>query len=116
MSDLYFTSVVVSYGYAGSDKYGWWARVDWLDGKHCEDGAMRGRINTEYASDLGASIDYVMQIIERFEISSIESMGIALFYEGDGENSNHPPPEGWKEILRAEAEKRGWKTYPKDSA
>lgn len=104
--------ITVYWGYAGSGKNGWWAKLYWQDGKFAEDGAVEGVIKTRYGSkNISDSIDYVLEIADIFGLPKpSESCPVfKIFYRKDGmEVQKYPPPEGWKEILQKEANKRGW--------
>lgn len=38
-----------------------------------------------------------------------------LLYDGDSENAEFPPPEGWKHMLRMQADRIGWDSYRVDA-
>jgi hypothetical protein len=31
-----------------------------------------------------------------------------VYYKGDGEDPEYPPPDGWRELLAAQAARLGW--------
>lgn len=115
--DLWATGVTLKYGYSGGGLYGWTAEICWFDNKFCEDKAVQGRIVTRYFEEsIELAIDTVMEVFEQFNIKKTDNefIGFNLYYEGDGEDKEWPPPEGYRKLLRDEAEKRGWKTYTRE--
>jgi hypothetical protein len=110
-NDLYAVNVVVEYGYAGNDKYGWAAVLKWQGGNFAETGYLEGEIRTRYYEEtLTNAIDYVVEAKKQFGLKD-SLLGIALLYEGDGEDEENPPPPKFKEILKIEADNRNWKSY-----
>jgi hypothetical protein len=39
---------------------------------------------------------------------------VMLLYLQDGESNEYPPPPNWRELLRAEGDRVGVVTYPKE--
>jgi len=108
--DLTAIHIVVKYGYSGSNKYGWWAKCHWQDNKFCEPKTVEGNIRTRYAeTTITEAIDAVLEVVNSFGLKLNKEF--SLFYEGDEENTEYPPPEGWKLILQREAGNRHWRTY-----
>jgi hypothetical protein len=112
------TGITVCRGYSGDGRYGWMASLDFYDDGFCEDLATQGQLATRYyvrAGDdpLGLAIDTLKADAERlgirFEASGDLSPG--LWYRGDGDNPDYPPPAGWRDLLAAQAERIGWRTY-----
>lgn len=104
--------ITVEYGYAGSGHYGWVATLHWQDDKFCQKGAVEGKICTRYfEKSLGSAIDCVIEVAEQFGIPLFSKF--SLFYENDGEGVEVAPPKGWRKALCQEAQKRGWRTYPR---
>lgn len=102
--------ITVEYGYSG--QYGWVATLHWQDDKFCQEGAVEGKICTRYfEKSLGSAIDCVIEVAEQFGIPLFSKF--SLFYENDGEGVEVAPPSNWREILYQEAQKRGWRTYPR---
>ena len=130
------TGIVVRWReYAGTiegvRRSGWGATVDYHDDGFCDDDPDARRVSTEgtlktrYAVHDGETIDGLTVVIDmliadatrlgiKFRLA--EGMPAALYYEGDGENAECPPPEGWRDMLRAQAERIGWATYGYDPA
>lgn len=70
-----------------------------------------GNIQTKYADTLKYSIDTIKADAEKLGIvfHTMLKISPALLYRGDGEDDDyHPPPEGWRELLRAEAKRIGF--------
>lgn len=38
----------------------------------------------------------------------------ALYYEDDGSSNDYPPPDGWRHMLRMQADRIGWDSYRVD--
>lgn len=110
--DLFATTIVVQYHPTAFENHsGWSATVRWRGGNYCEPGFVEGDISTRYfEKTLSGAIDMVLEIKNQFGLKE-DISGIALFYKGDDENEYFPPPSNYKELLKAEANKRNWKTY-----
>lgn len=60
---------------------------------------------------LTAVIDVIKADAERMGIRfPMGSAGPYVFYEGDGEDEDCPPPEGWRDLLAKEAQRLGWES------
>ncbi|MCP4986089.1 MAG: hypothetical protein GY928_08490 [Colwellia sp.] len=113
------TGIEVEYGYAGGDKYGWWARVGIHDLGHCENESVRGHIGMSYANELGFAVDTIKKDADSLGIEFVTLAPLSdskygtpnLSYIGDGESNEYPPPEGWQIMLSREAERIGFKCH-----
>lgn len=121
------TGITVRYGYSGSDLYGWGAEVEFFDSGFCDDDTDSGAISTEGtlrtryfvregdgpdADALSAAVDAVKRDADRLGItwSAAPSPATAtVYYRGDGEDENYPPPDGWREMVNAQAGRLGWR-------
>lgn len=120
------TGITVRYGYSGMDRYGWGAEVAFYDNGFCNDDtdakviSTQGKLGTRYfvregntpdADALGAAVDAVKADAERtgirFKVDGIS--GPTVYYEGDGEDPEWPPPFGWRELVNAQAARLGWR-------
>lgn len=119
------TGINVRYGYSGMDLYGWAARVEFLDDGFCSDDTDSGTISTGgtlrtryYVTDgtgpdadgLAAAINAVKADADRLGITFRQDglMTPHVYYQGDGEDEDYPPPEGWRELVDAQAVRLGW--------
>jgi hypothetical protein len=120
------TGITVKYGYSGMNLCGWGAEVEFYDNGFCDDdtdnGAIstQGRIGTRYfvregtrpdADALSAAIDAVKRDAERLGITwGIPAAGMmsTVYYVGDGEDEDYPPPDGWRGMVNAQARRLGW--------
>jgi hypothetical protein len=123
------TGITVSYREIAGRKDGkhcpgWGASLDFQDaGLAGDDDADTGAVSTEgtlytrYAvvdgdtrTGLSAAVDALIADAARLGIEFRNAGGPTpyLYYKGDGEWEDYPPPEGWREILAAEAERIGW--------
>lgn len=82
-------------------------------GGFLEPGVVEGDLRTRYGeATMAAAINYVLEVAEQLGVTPNRNLGpYHLYYEGDGEDLNYPPPNNWREILAREAATRGWRTY-----
>ncbi|MEU7978298.1 hypothetical protein AB0B63_07170 [Micromonospora sp. NPDC049081] len=101
----------------------WAGHVDFYDdGFAGDDNADAGKISTEgrlhtrYYVRSGGTTTGIRTVIDTL-IADAERLGITfggrtgkanLYYDGDSENTEFPPPQGWREMLTVEAERIGW--------
>lgn len=125
IGDGYWASgITVRYGYSGMDRYGWGAKVDFYDSGFCDDdtdaGAVstQGTLSTRYfvregtgadADGLATAVDVVKQDAERLGIRFGGATPPVVYYEGDGEDEDWPPPDGWRGMVDAQAQRLGWR-------
>lgn len=118
------TAITVRYGYSGMDRYGWAATVDFYDNGFCNDDtdaksiSTQGTLKTRYlvregtgadADGLAAAVDVVKQDADRLGIRFGGATSPTVYYEGDGEDEDYTPPDGWRGMVNAQAERLGWK-------
>lgn len=96
----------------------WSAEVEFYDNGHCDLRSTRGCIRTSYVMDsLEQAIDLVKADAESLGIKWSPSPFLAeelvpfLYYIGDGEDEEYPPPQGMIEVLVEQAGRLGWQTY-----
>lgn len=102
---------------------GWSATLPFFDDGFANDRTDSGRVSTEgelhtryavrdgsTANGLTVAVDTLLADAGRLGIELIGDPihGPQLYYWGDGEAKDYPPPAGWREILAAEAERIGW--------
>jgi len=124
------TGIAVAYAYAGGGDMGWAAQIDYNDNGFCNDDADAGVISTEgilrtrYSVRDGAEKDALTAVIDVIRADA-ERLGIGfpdavtgpfVYYKGDGEDPEFPPPDGWREMLAAQAERIGWRVIYATSA
>lgn len=106
---LWTTGIMLKWGYGGgSVGYGWWAQIDILDDGFCDDGSVRGQMTTSYASsDIDFQLKTIIELARHMnvEFRELDGRKPSLYIKGDGEDENHPPPDGWKKTLKDAAEK-----------
>jgi hypothetical protein len=113
------TGITVRYGYSGGGRYGWQAIAEFFDdgwaGNDCAGRGVstEGRLVTRYhvvdddeADGLTAAVDAVKADAERLGI--IFRQDGRVFYENDGDSEDYPPPQGWRELVDAQASRLGW--------
>jgi hypothetical protein len=96
---------------------GWTGSIAFLDDGFVSDSPAEGILSTEgslhtryvvradHETALTAIVDVLLRDAER--------LGIAwryrhLYYHGDGEDPDQPPPDGWRQLLAAECARIGW--------
>lgn len=101
---------------------GWDAWLDFYDdgfndddpdaGSIATEGTLRTRYgvrNGEQVTGLRAAIDALIADAQRLGVRlRAATTGPTLYYHRDGEDQNFPPPDGWRELLAAEATRLGW--------
>jgi len=117
------TGITVKYGYSGSGRYGWAAEVAFYDNGFCDDDTDAGTISTQGilrtryfvregsgpdADGLTAAVDAMKADAERLGIRFSIIGGPRVYYQGDGEDEDWPPPDGWRELVNAQARRLGW--------
>jgi len=120
-SSYWSAGITVVHAYAGGGEDGWAASMDYLDGGFCNDEPGKGIVSTEgtlhtryqvkdgsCADPLGTAIGVLRADAERVGIQWREP---CLYYRGDGEDPDCPPPPGWLDLLQAQASRIGWRTY-----
>jgi hypothetical protein len=106
---------------------GWHAKLDYSDDGFADNDpdtaqvSTEGTLHTRYPvrdakirSGLSIAIDTLLADARRLGVELIAVGPDSepwLFYRGDGEDSEHPPPNGWRETLTAEAERVGLRSY-----
>jgi hypothetical protein len=127
------TGIIVRYGYSGEDKYGWGAEVNFYDDGFCDDDtdngvvSTQGTLHTRYlvregdgpdADALAAAIDAVKAAAERLGIQWRADLGFGpnVYYQSDGQSEDYPPPDGWRELIDAQAQRIGWPILYTDSS
>lgn len=105
---------------------GWRASLDFCDDGFVTNRTDDGHVSTEGAlhtryfirddggeNGLTVAINSLIEDAARLDIDfqSWDAEAPMLYYKGDGEDPNSVPPPGWRETLRAEAERIGWRTY-----
>ena len=124
-SGYWTTGITVRYGYSGMNLYGWAASVGFYDDGFCSDDTDSGTISTEGtlrtryyvregagpgADALAAAIDVIKADAERLGIRFRQDglMTPHVYYQGDGEDEDWPPPAGWRELVDAQSARLGW--------
>jgi hypothetical protein len=110
------TGITVHWGYAGGQRWGWAAGLDFYDDGFCDPDATQGRLATRYFvvtldDPLGRAIDLLKADAERLGIrfDGRDGEPPSLYYKGDGESPDFPPPVGWRALLVDQAERIGWR-------
>lgn len=115
---LYSTHVTVWFGCGGTrlgrDWDGWWAKLQWTDGNYSDgNGPVEGEIHTSYAQPtLQQAINRIVGYADRLGVCLYrDADNWCLCYSQDGDDRDYPPPEGWLDMLAAEAARRGWSSH-----
>lgn len=101
---------------------GWTAYVPFFDDGFIGDDdasagivSTQGRVETRYSfpgeSGLGAAVDAVKRDAERLGVKFCNRAGTppTVYYEGDGETDQWPPPADWRSIVSWQARRLGWR-------
>jgi hypothetical protein len=87
----------------------WSAKAQFFDNGFCETGSTEGVLHTRYTvPTLSDAIDLVKADVESLGITWVSTC--TIYMTEDGEDEEHPPPEGWRELLAAECERIGWRS------
>lgn len=114
-------------GYRDGEPHpGWSATADYLDDGFCSDETDMNQVSTEgvlrtrYAIPDGATRSALTVVIYTM-LADAAKLGITftgaglglpmLYYRGDGEDADYPPPPGWHTLLIEQAKRIGWATY-----
>lgn len=118
-----YWSTGISISYSGDRHPGWGGEVDFLDDGFCNDEPERGLVSTQgwlrthyYVPSRGGHRDALTAVTDTLT-QDAERMGIEfrdpyIYAKGDGEDPDHPMPEGWVDLLEEQAERLGWETPP----
>ncbi|MCX4405922.1 MULTISPECIES: hypothetical protein [unclassified Streptomyces] len=106
---------------------GWHAKLEYQDDGFADNDPDAGQVSTEgtlytrypvsdakIRSGLSIALDTLLDDARRLGIEFVAVGGDTvpcLFYRGDGEDAEHPPPDGWRETLAAEAERIGFRSH-----
>ena len=115
MKEFWTTGITVKCGIGDQNKViGWSAECKWYSRKFMENGCIEGEIGTRYYEPtITEVIDYILECLRMFgiklcnEIEEMKEMGFALY---SNEERNYYPKEVLQ-IIKDEAERRGWKYY-----
>lgn len=105
---------------------GWHAKLDYSDDGFADNDPDAGQVSTEGTlctrypvrdaktrSGLAVAVDNLLADAKRLGIE-FNAAGFSapfLYYKGDGENEEYPPPDDWRGMLAAEAERIGFISY-----
>jgi hypothetical protein len=113
------TGIMLAYGYAGHDQSGWTAKAEFFDDGFADNDPDNGAISTEgeirsrYMVRDGKSADALTVVLDVVRADAqrlgIEWRSPALYYKGDGEDEDYPPPDGWRSLIGAQAARLGWR-------
>lgn len=106
---------------------GWHATLDYRDDGFANNDPDNGQVSTEGTlctrypvrdakarSGLSVAVDALLADAKRLGIDFIAVGPDSqpwLYYKGDGEDTEHPPPNGWRDTLTTEAERIGFRSY-----
>jgi hypothetical protein len=107
----YITNIVVYF----KDEE-WIAEIDWTTQKFINESEKQALITKcancmTYANpNLSRAINWITEKISEFGLQE-NPIGVALLYKEDAENPDFPAPKNYLELLKREANRRGWVTY-----
>jgi hypothetical protein len=104
----------------GYGRPAWSGHIDFLDDGFVGDNntdagivSTEGRLRTRYALNDGDTVTGLRAVVDAL-LADAGRLGITflggpyLYYEGDGESVDFPPPPGWQRMLADESERIGW--------
>lgn len=127
-SGYWATGIVLRYQDRGRVQ-AWSGSIDFYDDGYPADNVDTRQISTEgglrtrsfvesYNAEiaLAAVIDTLILDAGRLGVR-LENAGgkPVLYYEDDGHSDEFPPPDGWKHMLRMQADRIGWDSYRVDA-
>lgn len=105
----------------------WGAHLDYFDNGFVNDEPGAGRVSTEGTLRTRYPVEdvdgvNVLALVLDVLIADAQKIGIEwrrgmddwppmIYYQGDGEDADYPPPSDWRELLREQARRLGWATY-----
>jgi len=111
-NELWSTGIVLK-----CNEKSWWTTVEFRgdDALSTDDllpDGYEGKVSTRYALPLSEAIDRILELCARIGVTFPDTpYSRYLYYEGDGESKDWPPPNNWRRLLREQAERIGWQTY-----
>ncbi|WP_225840302.1 hypothetical protein [Streptomyces sp. NK08204] len=106
---------------------GWHAKLDYMDDGFADNDPDAGQVSTEgtlqtrypvrnakIRSGLSIALNTLIADAKRLGVEFIAAGPYSapwLYYRGDGEDAEYPPPDGWRETLAAEAQRIGFRSY-----
>ena len=97
---------------ARHDANRWSAEVKFFDDGFCDNGSSEGVLRARYLGPLSHVVDLVKADAERLGIrwGATPDLQPSIYYDGDGERSDlPPPPPNWCALVNAEAARLGWR-------
>ncbi len=104
----------------------WGAHLDFLDDGFAADDMTAGRISTEgrlhtrYPVEAPEGVNALAVVLDTL-IADAAKLGIRwhnavdqwpmVYYDGDGEATDYPPPPGYRDLLVEQAKRLNWATY-----
>lgn len=97
----------------------WSAAVEFYDSGFCQDDSTEGEIHTRYyCDDINDAIRVVMEDAKKLGIvfNVLTDAVPRLYFAGDGEWEENPPPQNWRHLIFETAERHGLKSaYDSDA-
>jgi len=128
-SGYWSTGITLRYRDAyGNRPESWSGSLDFHDDGFLNDNPTTGVVSTEgtlrtrYFVE-GRPAEVALAAVINTLIADASRLGIhfensvskpALYYAGDGNDEEFPPPEGWRHMLRMQADRIGWDSYRVD--
>lgn len=97
--------------------HGWVASIDFSTWEHAAATCIEGSIGVRYFSrDLTKTVDLAMEAAKTIGVVFRDETGIepCIYVEGDGEDPTVLLPPNWRQLVREQCDRLGWKTVYQD--
>lgn len=81
----------------------WGIKLGYYDNGFCDQDSVEGELRCRYmVDDLSHGLDVLIADALRLGIEFRSDISVGLYYEGDGENPDYPPPADWEATIARE--------------
>lgn len=99
--------------------HGWIATVEFSTWEHATDSCIEGSIGVRYFHrDLSRTVDLAVAAARTIGVAFHDKPGIepCIYVEGDGEDPTVHLPANWRQLVREQCDRLGWKSVYQDDA
>lgn len=107
IGEVYWTTGI-TLRYDGQGR--WEASLKFYDDGFCDDESTEGNLTTRYFISLETAVDTLIADAAKLGIRLVRAIDSnpSLYAFGEGESEDWPMPDGWRELLAAQAERIGF--------